>query len=80
MCDPSVPWPTGPETACMMSSSTCMVGGGWPVCRQRDHPGRLGKHWPWLVAGQVSGGMSGEMARPPGMCVAQVASACLYRC
>lgn len=77
MCDPSAPQPTGQETACVMSSSTCMVGGGWPVCRQRDHPGRLGKRWPWPVAGKVSGGMSGEMARPPGTCAAQVASACL---
>ena len=60
-----------------MSSSTCMVRGGWPVCRQRDHPGCLGKRWPWPVAGQAGGGMSGEMVRPPGTCAVQVAPACL---
>ena len=52
-------------------------GGGWPVCRQRDHPGRLGKRWPWPVAGQAGGGTLGEMVRPPGTCTAQVASVCL---
>ena len=77
MCDPSASRPTGQEKACTMSSSTCMVGGGWPVCRQRDHPGRLGKRWPWPMAGQAGGGTSGEMVRPPGVCATQVASACL---
>lgn len=77
MCDPSAPDPTGREKACIMSSSTCMVRGGWPVCRQRDHPGCLGKRWPWPVAGQAGGGMSGEMVRPPGTCAIQVAPACL---